>query len=93
MTLTYQVVVDDGNGGSAAQDVTITVQGTNDAPTITSAAQAGTVTEIADLAPGENTASDVASGTVTFNDVDLSDIGTARSPTRWSIPRWPTATC
>ena len=84
VTLTYTVQVDDGNGGSAAQDVTITVQGTEDAPTITSGAD-GDGHRDADLAPGENTASDIASGAVTFTDVDLSDIETARSPTRWSV--------
>ena len=68
----YQgVTVDDGHGGSADQTVTITITGTNDAPVISSAAQAGSATEIADNAAGENTASHKASGAVTFADVRL----------------------
>ena len=77
VTLTYTVQVDDGNGGTATQDVTVTVHGTEDGPTITSLTQAATITEIADLGPGENTAAHTASGAVTFNDVDLSDIETS----------------
>src|SRR5437867_1482340 len=56
LTQLYDVTVDDGHGGTASQTVTITITGTNDAPTITSVTQAGSVTEIADLAAGENPA-------------------------------------
>src|SRR5262249_36388955 len=59
------------------QDVTITITGTNEAPVITSGVQSGLVTEIADGAPGENTAPHSLSGAVTFTDVDLSDIETS----------------
>ena len=57
--------------------MTITITGTNDAPTITSGTQTGAVTEIADNASGENTDTLHASGTVTFTDVDLIDTETS----------------
>ena len=77
LTQYYDVTVDDGNGGTAVQTVTITITGTNDAPTITSGAQSGSATEIADLAAGENVDSHLASGAVTFADVDLTDTHSA----------------
>src|SRR4029079_9498758 len=51
------------------QDVTITITGTNDAPVITSGAQAGTVTEDTALtASGQGTSSDVDHGaTATYS--------------------------
>ena len=58
------------------QDVVITIQGTNDGVTITSGAQAGTVAEDAPDTPSL-TDSLSASGTVAFNDVDLTDAHTA----------------
>ncbi len=73
LTLTFTVQVDDGHGGLASQNVVITVHGTEDLPEITSDAQSGLVTEIADHASGENTTVHHQSGTVTFTDVDLSD--------------------
>jgi VCBS repeat-containing protein len=73
----YNVTVDDGHGGAAVQVVTVTLTGTNDAPTITStvAAATGSVIELAG-ATG-SAATDLASGTLTFADVDLSDTHTA----------------
>ena len=54
----------------------ITIQGTNDGVTITSAAQAGTVTE--DAADTTSTTDSLsAAGTVAFNDIDLTDTHTA----------------
>ncbi|MES0884903.1 VCBS domain-containing protein [Roseibium sp. SCP14] len=73
----YDVTVDDGNGGTAMQTVTVTIMGTNDAPTITSGTQSGLITEIADGAPGENTDSHDANGAVTFADADLADTHSA----------------
>ena len=75
--LTYTVQVDDGNGGIKTQDVTITVHGTEDAPVITSGAQSGAVTEDVDLSANENAETHHQSGTITFTDVDLSDIETS----------------
>ncbi|SFG94615.1 type I secretion C-terminal target domain (VC_A0849 subclass) [Ensifer sp. OV372] len=73
LTQTYDVTVDDGHGGTATQTVTITITGTNDAPVITSDTQSGAVTEIADKATGENTATHTQGGTIGFSDVDTLD--------------------
>ena len=69
-TQLYDVTVDDGHGGIAAQTVTITLTGANDAPTIVAAATDadGTVTEDA-------TFSDT--GAIAFTDVDILDLHTA----------------
>ncbi|MGH6927667.1 MAG: tandem-95 repeat protein, partial [Dongiaceae bacterium] len=72
-TQTYTVTVDDKNGGTDTQDVTITLTGRNDTPTVTSGAQTGAVTEIADGAPGEGATTHQDSGTISFADVDLID--------------------
>jgi VCBS repeat-containing protein len=72
-TQVYTVTIDDKNGGTATQDVTVTLTGKNDAPTVTSGAQAGAATEIADGAPGENATTLQDGGTITFADVDLID--------------------
>ena len=74
LTLTFAVQVDDGHGGTASQNVVLTINGTEDIPVITSGAQSGAVTEIIDNAVGENVTVHHQSGTVTFTDVDLSDI-------------------
>src|SRR5262245_43531342 len=55
LTQKYDVTVSDGHGGTATQTVTITINGTNDAPVITSATQSGSVTEDTDLSANENT--------------------------------------
>ena len=77
VTLTFTVEVDDQNGGTDTQDVVIVVQGTNDVPIIDSAPQAGTVTETVDAAPGVDADPANATGTITFDDADLSDDPTA----------------
>src|SRR5207253_1919328 len=69
VVLTFTVLVADGNGGFATQDVTITVVGAEDAPVITSGVQSGSVAH-------GTTATLSLSGAVTFTDVDLSDIET-----------------
>ncbi|WP_201723525.1 MULTISPECIES: VCBS domain-containing protein, partial [unclassified Ensifer] len=74
---TYDVTVDDGHGGTAAQTVTIAILGTNDAPVITSGVQSGAVTERADGATGENAIVHVQGGAVTFADVDTLDTHSA----------------
>jgi VCBS repeat-containing protein len=57
------VTVTDDKGATATQVVTVTVTGTNDAPVITSSAQAGSVAEDTALtASGQVTSSDVDSG-------------------------------
>ncbi|MGE0117554.1 MAG: tandem-95 repeat protein, partial [Dongiaceae bacterium] len=74
-SFTYQV--SDGRGGLDKATVTITVVNENDAPVITSGVQAGSATEIADKAPGENSTIHEAKGTITFTDVDPADVHTA----------------
>src|SRR5205814_1501038 len=70
----YTVTVDDHQGGTATQVVTITVTGTNDAPQITSAVVSDT------LAETDGDLSD--SGTITFTDIDQTDNSlTAARPT------------
>ena len=77
LTQTYTVTIADGKGGTVTQDIVITITGTNDAPTITSGAQAGSVTEVVDGATGENTTEHTAGGTIKFADVDTIDTHTA----------------
>jgi len=72
VTETYTVKVDDGHGSSTTQDVSVTIHGANDGPSITSGAQGGTVTEDASTTPSPSD-SQSASGTVSFTDVDLTD--------------------
>src|SRR5258707_4441460 len=62
----FTVTVSDGHGGTASQLVTITINGTNEAPTI-SAHTDGAVTEDA-TTPNLST-----TGTITFADVDKID--------------------
>jgi VCBS repeat-containing protein len=65
LTLTFTVQVNDGQGGTTSQNVTITINGTEDQPVITAAIESGSVTE--DSLPT------TTSGTINFADVDLSD--------------------
>ncbi|ELU07153.1 hypothetical protein CAPTEDRAFT_200752, partial [Capitella teleta] len=74
VTQSYTVTVNDGNGGTVDQLVTVTLTGTNDAPSITAAIDVtGAVTEIGDGATGENTTNLSDSGSFTIADVDLTD--------------------
>src|SRR5476651_2430728 len=72
-SFSFTVKVNDGNGGSTTQDVTITITGTNDAPVITSSAQTGNVSE---GDPSHLLADMTATGQVTFTDADTSDAHT-----------------
>jgi VCBS repeat-containing protein len=71
----YDVTVDDGNGGTDTETVTITITGTNDAPSIGggSSDTDGGVTELVDNAPGENIDDLTDSGVIKFADSDLTD--------------------
>src|SRR6185436_13709287 len=68
VSVAYTVTVDDHQGGTDTQVVTITVTGTNDAPQITSAVVSDT------LAETDGDLSD--SGTITFTDIDQTDTPT-----------------
>ena len=70
---TYAVTVNDGKGGTLTQDITVTITGTNDTPTITTVTGTdvtGAVTEDAHSTILTNT------GTITFDDVDLTNTHT-----------------
>ena len=69
---TYTVTLDDQHGGVIAQDVTVTITGTNDAPVITAATSNALVSG--------NATTDTVGGTVSFTDVDLSDRPTVTAP-------------
>ncbi|WIW45835.1 VCBS domain-containing protein [Bradyrhizobium sp. 62B] len=75
ITQVYTVTVDDHHGGTVTQDVTVVITGTNDAPTITSDADAaaGAVTEDA-ATPTLSTG-----GTLAIQDLDLIDTHTAEA--------------
>jgi VCBS repeat-containing protein len=70
LVLTYTVDITDDHGGSTTQDVVITINGNNDNPVITSAAQTATLDESAE--PAQLALS--ASGAVTATDVDNGDV-------------------
>jgi VCBS repeat-containing protein len=63
----YTVTIEDGNGGSATEQVAILIRGANDPVLVTSGAQSGAVEEDGTLA---------ASGTIAFSDIDLADLHT-----------------
>ncbi|EJM83814.1 VCBS repeat-containing protein, partial [Pseudomonas sp. GM74] len=65
VTEIYLVTISDGQGASVTQNVTITITGTNDGPTVTAAEiESGAVTE---------DGTTMASGSFAFGDVDLAD--------------------
>src|SRR4029079_13012991 len=68
----YDVTVDDGQGGTAVQTITVTITGTNEAPQITSSPDGAVTEDVAVTAGNLNT-----SGTITFTDVDTADSHTA----------------
>ena len=74
ITQVYTVTFTDNHGATVAQDVTVTIKGTNDTPTITSgaAAAAGAVTEDTGLTLS-------IGGTLAIQDLDLIDTHTAQA--------------
>ncbi|NRP75313.1 hypothetical protein ILFOPFJJ_06236 [Ensifer psoraleae] len=68
ITLSYQLAVTDGDGATDTQTVTITINGTNDAPVLTATAS-GAVTEDLAVVGGNLT----AGGTITLSDVDANE--------------------
>jgi VCBS repeat-containing protein len=76
LTVTYNVAVSDGHGGTSTQPVTITIAGTNDAPVLAADASGPhTYTELANTT-GNPSHPDVVA-TLTFTDLDFSDDHTA----------------
>ncbi|UFS89412.1 VCBS domain-containing protein [Bradyrhizobium daqingense] len=74
ITQVYTVKLDDHHGGTVTRDVTVTITGTNDAPTVTSSANAakGSVTE-------DTGATLSIAGTLAIQDLDLIDTHTAHA--------------
>ncbi|MEI9410665.1 VCBS domain-containing protein, partial [Mesorhizobium salmacidum] len=68
LTLTYTIKADDGHGGTDTQTVTITINGTNDAPDIIIGAGDSATASLT-----ETNAALMKSGTLTVTDADLSD--------------------
>ncbi|MEA3052926.1 MAG: hypothetical protein QOG72_1829 [Sphingomonadales bacterium] len=64
-------------GASDTATLTVTVNGTNDAPTITGGDFTGSAEELPDSDPGANSAVHTDSGAITFADVDVSDTHSA----------------
>ncbi|NMY52166.1 VCBS domain-containing protein [Pseudomonas sp. WS 5011] len=93
LTQVYTVTIDDANLGTVTQDITVTITGTNDAPTIVgvSTDDAGSVTERADGAIDENDGNLTDTGVITFADVDVSDVHSA-SFTAITVPARGTLT-
>ncbi|QWE11722.1 VCBS domain-containing protein, partial [Polynucleobacter sp. AP-Titi-500A-B4] len=82
LELIYQVKVEDPSGATGTQDVKITITGSNDLPVIT-AGDAQPVFEQEGYTAGKDESdnsnvdpSDAISGTLSFTDVDLSDVHT-----------------
>ena len=73
VTVVFTITVDDGNGGTDTQDVTINITGANDAPVITPVDVGGSITE-------GGTVSET--GAITFTDLDLTDLPTATEVTQ-----------
>ena len=75
LTLTYQVLLTDSAGATAAQNVTITILGTNHPVVITSGAESATLSELADTTGSAtpDTTSPVPTGTLNFTDADTGD--------------------
>ena len=75
LTLTYVAQVDDGHGNVGAQNLVITITGTNDVPTIDAATNPAAILEVA----GDSHAQDIpqVNGTISITDQDLGDTLTA----------------
>jgi VCBS repeat-containing protein len=71
--------IQDEHGASSSSTLTVTVTGTNDAPTIDSGntTASGSVEELPNGDPNENTANHHADGTIAFDDLDVSDTHSA----------------
>jgi VCBS repeat-containing protein len=78
LTLVYHVAVQDPSGGTATQDVTITILGTNHPVVITSGAESASVMELADTTGSAaiDTTATVPAGTLAFTDADTGDTHT-----------------
>jgi len=71
LTLEYDIIVNDGNGGTDLETISIVINGTNDLPTITGSTNPADYAESA----GNSSAQvlPVATGTITVSDLDVGD--------------------
>jgi VCBS repeat-containing protein len=71
LVLTFVAQVDDGAGNVGAQNLVITITGSNDTPTIDGVTNPAAIVEVA----GDSSAQDIAatSGTISITDQDLGD--------------------
>jgi VCBS repeat-containing protein len=78
LTLVYHVTVNDPSGGTATQDVTITILGTNHPVAFTSDAESASASELADTtgSTATDTTTTVPAGTLNFTDTDTADTHT-----------------
>jgi len=89
LTLTYHVTVNDPAGGTAVQDVTVTILGTNHPVVITSGPESASVSELADTTGSAaiDTTTTVPAGALNFTDTDTGDTHTVAvtlDSTSWS---------
>src|SRR6185369_14170809 len=68
----FTITLDDGNGGLITRQIDVTITGTNDVPVITAQDLIGAVTETTGTPAAGATLSD--SGSISFSDVDLTDV-------------------
>jgi VCBS repeat-containing protein len=75
LTLTYHVAVNDPSGGTASQDVTITILGDNHPVVITSGPESASVVELAASTGSAvvDTTATAPAGTLNFSDTDTND--------------------
>ncbi|MEA3048564.1 MAG: hypothetical protein QOG84_400 [Sphingomonadales bacterium] len=77
--VTINYTMQDEHGATSSSTVSLTVTGTNDAPTIDTGATtaSGSVTELPDGSPNENNFNHQSDGSIAFHDLDTSDTHTA----------------
>lgn len=75
LTVTYNIKVADGST-SSTQTVSVVISGANDAPVVTSGPQSASLSEQPGVTGSQSpdATSPVPTGTLSFNDVDLSDV-------------------
>jgi VCBS repeat-containing protein len=89
LKLTYHVTVTDNAGGSAVQDVTVTILGTNHPVVIASGPESASTAELPDTTGSTaiDTTTTVPAGTLAFTDADTGDthtVATSLASTSWS---------
>lgn len=74
----FSLTVGDGNGGSAQENITITLVGHNDGPIISGGDTSTSISEESDNSSLENNTLHSRNGSIRFEDVDLTDSHTLR---------------